>query len=1008
MHTYAEAISESLKGIPASDIHTVLKGLIEFQCELQKKLPLPWEVTDQKIDIPVSEFPVLLKKAVSAIRDIDGHMVESHTHITNTTQMLVLIAALQESQIEAMTRIYIALETTMVTPHSSKFNWESSKNYEFFSKYSGQGVKYEPGMVTDEMPKYLPILERTGSQIDWVAMKLVRRLEGIMYFTFRKRSVEPMLPEEEGQLFASLMQARINQTVAGDILMPWRANFSSSHGKMTLNEFHEGIEIAKAVMSFMEEELVEKITKQSLMTPIIMEGVKCLGIQTQLLKQAKSLCKQLIFTKAIAQNQEELSEVIDFEEEIKNLLVKNIVMYDTVLAEMQNSAIQKTQPALEGEPLGKRINDVLSAIYSRIHILLANILAEEDKLTKLAFQAGLAIPQVRSSIWQILHQCESSLAGLGDIERRCAEHDRIPIRAQSIKDINSCVNKQAGIIESLKQFIISKGTELKESPVMLGHVKKYETELERIRNGFESSINARNSGEKQYSPLTGLDSFFTGVHASINMSYGMEGGANKEFHVKVLANKGLRQLLWEQTQASPMARSLITSKFLGDLIAGRANNSYAYGKMEEMLNEYQHVHLIAAYHKGAIPSFVRHIIERMYLAIKVSYFGQLSSTFEDEAKTGAGNYIEITMHPRMNRTKMDMMVKTETEVTWFSNIGTCYVFRPLFAALSPRRLPYKQQMLKYATSNRLPAECRLTGNKLYTMDRAAIELPFAEIRGCQVALAMDCSNSSRFAVTYEPGQGSEKIVRVEIKDYTIEVVPRGPSTIVRVNGRAEIFSGDKAKTVPRGAGEREKLWKSRPPMQELELFINKEQIKIKSSPSGYWSKMCGICGNYDGRKDNDMEGPSKEEHVNPKCFVASYLLPSEQCNAKQLKENCTKSYYTPRQKVGSSGKVSRTNSESCTVIKRRMELKNRTRGLYCVSGKQVSRCPSQCRGMQSGEINLHFLCVKMSNVHDYQYLQGLFRKNVKENLLKHFWELEEATSLTKSTYQELQCRARPQ
>lgn len=45
-----------------------------------------------------------------------------------------------------------------------------------------------------------------------------------------------------------------------------------------------------------------------------------------------------------------------------------------------------------------------------------------------------------------------------------------------------------------------------------------------------------------------------------------------------------------------------------------------------------------------------------------------------------------------------------------------------------------------------------------------------------------------------------------------------------------------------------------------------------------------MCGNFDGKKSNEYEGPQKEQHKSQKSFVYKYLQPNEQCSSDKIQQ----------------------------------------------------------------------------------------------------------------------------
>lgn len=62
---------------------------------------------------------------------------------------------------------------------------------------------------------------------------------------------------------------------------------------------------------------------------------------------------------------------------------------------------------------------------------------------------------------------------------------------------------------------------------------------------------------------------------------------------------------------------------------------------------------------------------------------------------------------------------------------------------------------------------------------------------------------------------------------------------------------------------------------------------LQASPFQY-SKLCGICGNYDGIPQNDQENPQRLQQRSPTCLLADNILPDDRCNVQPIKDQCSK------------------------------------------------------------------------------------------------------------------------
>jgi len=176
------------------------------------------------------------------------------------------------------------------------------------------------------------------------------------------------------------------------------------------------------------------------------------------------------------------------------------------------------------------------------------------------------------------------------------------------------------------------------------------------------------------------------------------------------------------------------------------------------------------------------------------------------------------------------------------------------------------------------AECTVSTRKIQTFDEVIYKAP---ITTCWSVLAQDCSNESntpRFTVQLkkQSKQAEEKTLRVITPKRAIEVeLTADEKLIVKINGKTE---RDEEKLSEMNVFPLEKHVKIE--LNELVVIFDGYTAKIRMS-ARMQNSQCGLCGHYDGERDNELRRADNTITDDLKNFHESYLN-RENC---QLEEN---------------------------------------------------------------------------------------------------------------------------
>ncbi|XP_037288514.2 vitellogenin-6 [Rhipicephalus microplus] len=179
--------------------------------------------------------------------------------------------------------------------------------------------------------------------------------------------------------------------------------------------------------------------------------------------------------------------------------------------------------------------------------------------------------------------------------------------------------------------------------------------------------------------------------------------------------------------------------------------------------------------------------------------------------------------------------------------------------------------------------CDVQGHSARTFDGVLVDLPKTD---CYEVVARDCSVNRRFVVLARSlsNPSFSRALKIFIHNTEIEVLPAGDGVqpMVKVDGAAVAVSdgetyahtvaGAELFTVSREIGMYELLSKS----YGLDVFFNSKVLFIQVAPF-YRGKVCGLCGDYNYDRQNELVGSNLHLYKDTLNFAKSYVVPSGDC-----------------------------------------------------------------------------------------------------------------------------------
>ncbi|XP_062587564.1 vitellogenin-2-like isoform X2 [Saccostrea cucullata] len=460
---------------------------------------------------------------------------------------------------------------------------------------------------------------------------------------------------------------------------------------------------------------------------------------------------------------------------------------------------------------------------------------------------------------------------------------------------------------------------------------------------------------------------------SIKAQYGAEGEKRKSFEVQILGTPSLEQLLWERAQKSPLDRSSVTKKYLREIRDGSEEVTSAYLKLSSEMNMIRHLHVRVHYEREGIPHSLEEFAWWSHEAMKAIMYRHLFTKYPHSFCPK--DRLEILLNFRRNNRQFDAEFKLPEESNFLRGIAIPYFGPFLFESVKGIRDGVRRPLQKTMSSitSRLPGQCEVKQNRIRTMDGREYSIP--DTKDCEVILSMDCSSAKQFAIKYrkDSSDPSKRVVEVHLEGKRIETVPVASSLEVKVDGKKQDVPADSAISVKEASSV------SSSEASRIEIRRQQNKVSVSSSRKGvqvtsdgqkisikmtpfYYSQVCGLCGNYDGKQGNDYQSPQRVDRSDPSCLVLDYLIPDSKCDSGSVQKKCNEHQ--------NSSSPSRCQLKPETVLRTRL---NKGVSQLCFSQNPVKSCPSQCKQNDPKSKAVPMVCYE----HDSVKAQALKKASYK-------------------------------
>ncbi|KAM4642191.1 vitellogenin-1-like [Discoglossus pictus] len=184
------------------------------------------------------------------------------------------------------------------------------------------------------------------------------------------------------------------------------------------------------------------------------------------------------------------------------------------------------------------------------------------------------------------------------------------------------------------------------------------------------------------------------------------------------------------------------------------------------------------------------------------------------------------------------------------------------------------------------AECEVNGERITTFDKTNLDCSLSSAN-CYTVLAQDCTNQLRFIIAMkQKGQGNPSFqIDAKLGSYEIEVYSDSSEEFhVMLNGRMLLLQNNtyvNEKDCIRIHKNATTVTIKAPKHGVEQIAFNGESTKITIAQ---WlkGKTCGICGNSDGQRQNDLLKPNQQKARSCNSLVHSWMLPDNSCSGSML------------------------------------------------------------------------------------------------------------------------------
>lgn len=284
----------------------------------------------------------------------------------------------------------------------------------------------------------------------------------------------------------------------------------------------------------------------------------------------------------------------------------------------------------------------------------------------------------------------------------------------------------------------------------------------------------------------------------------------------------------------------------------------------------------------------------------------------------------ITIDPK-NRQYVNVTIKTPKERCQFKDIPLPMKVQPVNLRTRSQRVRSPSEWMQSWIEPQM-AQCKVRTQTVQTFDGVRIRVPFS--KECYSILAKDCSRpqNPRFAVLTKKDSpnNSKKQVKIITQQHIIKLRSKPDHEIIcEINGEEKPIERidevrEHGHVVVRVSREGPYV-KVSLPEAGVKVFYDGYATNIKMSQI-YRNIQCGLCGHYDGDRQNELRTSKYELVEDLTKFHRSYLL-QDQCTLEEELINNPEEYlYQPEQEYNPDWRTSK--SGSCPHITSMSEIFN--------------------------------------------------------------------------------------